>query len=139
MYLLPHHFEKLSHRKICLKASLSESTQPKPSTSQSLISSQLKQPPKKVATQVAHPQKTQSPKSPIRRDTKSPSGGLRQNHTPRPRIQLEKTNSENRFSVLEDVESECGVLLPSPTSPTPDGVGQKPLQTPKPQRTKPHK
>ena len=123
-----------------LKASLSESTQPKPSTSQSHISSQLKQPPKEVATQVAPPQKTQSPKSPIRRDTKSPSGGLRQSHTPRPRIQLEKTNSKNRFSILEDEESmECGVLPPSPTSPTPDGVGQKPLQTPKPQRTKPHK
>ena len=40
-----------------LKSSLSESTQPKQSTCQ------LKQPPKEVATQVAPPQKTQSPKS----------------------------------------------------------------------------
>ena len=129
--LTPENLPKLISE---LKSSLSESTQPKPSQSQ------LKQPPKEVATQVAPPQKTQSPKSPVRRDTKSPSGGLRQSHTPRPRIQLEKTNSKNRFSVLEDEESmECGVLPPSPTSPTPDGVGQKSQQTPKPQRTKHHK
>ena len=83
--------------------------------------------------EVAPPQKTQSPKSHVQRDTKSPSGGLRQSHTPCPRIQLEKTNSKNRFSVLKDEESmECGVLPLSPTSPTPDGVGQKPQQTPKP-------
>ena len=139
MYFLPHHFGKATPENLPkfisdLKSSLSESTQPKPSPSQ------LKQPPKEVATQVAPPQKTQSPKSPVRRDTKSPSGGLRQSHTPRLRIQFEKTNSKNRFSVLEDEESmECGVLPPSPTSPTPDGVGQKPQQTPKPQRAKHNK
>ena len=116
-----------------LKSSLSESTQPKPSQSQ------LKQPPKEVATQVAPPQKTQGLNL-LFGETKSPSGGLRQSHTPRPRIQLEKTNSKNRFSVLEDEEPmECGVLPPSPTSPTTDGVGQKSQQTPKPQRTKHHK
>ena len=112
-----------------LKASLSESTQSKPSTSQSHISSQLKQPPKEVATQVAPPQKTQSPKSPIRRDTKSPSGGLRQSHTPRPRIQLEKTNSKidspfwrmrSRWSV--------GFYHHPPLPPRPMALGRNPYR-----------
>ena len=118
-----------------LKSSLSESAPTKPSTSKANTS-----PPIEAATQVAPSQKPQSPKSPVRQGTRSPNRGLRQSPTPRQRIQLEKTNSKNRFAVLEDEETmECGDLPPSPTSSTPTCVGQKLQQAPKPQRTKPHK
>ena len=83
-----------------LKVSLSEDKQSKPFTPKQHASSQPKQPPKEVATQVAPPQKTQSPKSPVGRDTKSPNGGLRQSQTPRPRIQLEKPTQKIDFQYL---------------------------------------
>ena len=123
-----------------LKASLSESKQtpsstPKqqqPSTSKLITTT----PPSEVVPRVTPSRDIQSPKSPVRHNNRSPNRGLSQSPTPRQRIQLEKTNSKNRFSVLEDAESmECGDLQPSPTS-TPKSVGQKPPQAPKPQRTK---
>ena len=52
-------------------------------------------------------------------------------------IQLEKTNSKNRFSVLEDEESmEFGAPPSGPSSPTPEHRGKSPPHTLKPQRTK---
>ena len=70
---------------------------------------------------------------------RSPIRGLRQSPTPRQRIQLEKTNSKNRFSVLEAEESmECGAPPSAPSSPTSQHPGKNPSQTPKPQRTKSH-
>ena len=124
-----------------IKVSLSESKQNQPSTSQpTIVQSKTTQPSREVVTQVTPPQKTQSPTSPVRQGNKSPNRGLRQSPTPRQRIQLEKTNSKNRFSALEDEESmEYGEIPSSPPSPTPKNVGQKHSQAPKPQRTKPHK
>ena len=118
-----------------LKVSLSE---PQPSTSKSTIAHSKSTQQQRVATaQVAPPQKPQSPRSPVRQSNKSPNRGLQQSPTPRQRIQLEKTNSKNRFSVLEDEESmECGVTAYTPSSPTPQNSGESPPQTPKPQRTK---
>ena len=127
-----------------LKTSLSDSkttSQSKPSTSTPPTPVQTQQTPvqRVMTTQVA-PLVTDNAKSPDRRDNRSPNRGLRQSPTPRQRIQLEKTNSKNRYSVLEDEETmECGDLPSTPTSPTPKSVGQKPQQAPKPQRTKPHK
>ena len=123
-----------------LKASLSESHQPQPSTSKQTTPQIKPTTSKEVSLRVKPPQENQSPKSPVRQANRSPIRGLRQSPTPRQRIQLEKTNSKNRFSVLEDQESmECGDLPPSPTSPTLKSVGQNHHQTPKPQRTKPNK
>ena len=124
-----------------IKVSLSESKQNQPSTSQpTIVQSKTTQPSREVVTQVTPPQKTQSPTSPVRQGNGSPNRGLRQSPTPRQRIQLEKTNSKNRFSALEDEESmEYGEIPSSPPSPTPKNVGQKHSQAPKPQRTKPHK
>ena len=124
-----------------IKVSLSESKQNQPSTSQpTIVQSKTTQPSREVVTQVTPPQKTQSPTSPVRQGNRSPNRGLRQSPTPRQRIQLEKTNSKNRFSALEDEESmEYGEIPSSPPSPTPKNVGQKHSQAPKPQRTKPHK
>ena len=83
---------------------------------------------------------TDNPKSPVGPGNRSPNRGLRQSPTPRQRIQLEKTNSKNRFSVLEDEESmECGAPPSVPSSPTPEHRGKSPPHTPKPQRTKSHK
>ena len=127
-----------------LKTSLSDSkttSQSKPSTSIPPTPVQTQQTPvqRVMTTQVA-PLVTDNARSPDRRDNRSPNRGLRQSPTPRQRIQLEKTNSKNRYSVLEDEETmECGDLPSTPTSPTPKSVGQKPQQAPKPQRTKPHK
>ena len=122
------------------KFSLSEDKPSQPSTSQTTVKSQSTQPTREVAKQVAPPQTTQSPPSPVRQSTRSPNRGLRQSPTPRQRIQLEKTNSKNRFSVLEDEESmECGAPPSAPSSPTPEHRGKSPPQTPKPQRKKVNK
>ena len=70
-------------------------------------------------------QTTQSPPSPVRQSTRSPNRGLRQSPTPRQWIKLEKTNSKNRFSALEDEESmECGAPPSAPSSPTPEHCGK---------------
>ena len=119
-----------------LKSSLSESPIVKSSSSVPTTSSE---PPKEVVTLVT-PQVNESPKSPVRQSSNSPNRALRQSPTPRQRIQLEKTNSKNRFSVLEVEESmECGAPPSAPPSPTSQHRGKNPSQTPKPQRTKPHK
>ena len=131
-----------------LKSSLSLSESRKPTTDSSTLSTSTPSTSTQtIQNQAQHVKSTpveslvnNRPKSPARQDNRSPSRGLRQSPTPRQRIQLEKTNSKNRYSVLENEESmECRDLSPSPTSPTPPCVGQKPTQTPKPQRTKPHK
>ena len=124
-----------------LKSTLSKSTSSttnasSSSTTTKLVQQTVNQAKKGNVTQVA-PQITDSPKSPTRQDNRSPRRGLRQSPTPRQRIQLEKTNSKNRFSVLEDEESmECGTPPSAPSSPTPEHRGKSPPQTPKPQRTK---
>ena len=128
-----------------LKSSLSEKNQstmstskPKPSVS-TTSSSQPQVPitssPKcGAAPKEAPPRVIQTTKSPVRQEHSSPSRGHRQSPT-RQRIQLEKTNSKNRFSVLEDGESmECGVPPSAPSSPTPEHRGKSPPQTPKLQR-----
>ena len=74
-------------------------------TTQPTAKPQSSEPLREVAKQVAPPQTTQSPPSPVRQSTRSPNRGLKQSPTPRQRIQLEKTNSKNRFSALEDEES----------------------------------
>ena len=126
IHLTPENLPKFVNE---LKTSLSKSHQPQPSTSQ--------QPAPQIQTA---PQETQSPKSPVRQDNRSLIRGLRQSRTPRQRIQLEKTNSKNRFSVLEDDESmECGAPPSATSSPTSQHHGKNPPQTPKPQRTKSHK
>ena len=113
-----------------LKSSLNETTKRQPSSSTNLTTSTPT--PCEVVLQVT-PRVT--PKS-VRNDSQSPSRGLRQSPTPR-QIQWEKTNSKNRFSVLEDEESmECGAPPSAPSSPTPEHRGKSPPQTPKPQRTK---
>ena len=60
-----------------------------------------------------------TPRSQVRPLTKSPVRGARQSHAPRPKVQLETTNSKNRFSALmgREEEMECGERPPSP-SPT---------------------
>ena len=119
-----------------LKSSLSESPVVKSSSSVPTTSSE---PPKEAVTLVT-PQVNESPKSPVRPSSNSPNRALRQSPTPRQRIQLEKTNSKNRFSVLEAEESmECGAPSSAPSSPTSQHHGKNPSQTPKPQSTKPHK
>ena len=117
-----------------LKSSLSESKVTTPSTSNSSTKSTAL--PKEAVTEVT-PRVNETPSSPVVRANKSPSRELRQSPSPRQRIQLEKTNSKNRFSVLEDEESmECGAPPPAPSSPTPQQRGESPPRTPKPQRTK---
>ena len=119
-------------------ASLSASHQP--STSKQHAPQIQPASPKEVSPRVNPPQEIKSPKSPIRQADRSPIRGLRQSPTPRQRIQLEKTNSKNRFSVLEAEESmECGAPPSAPSSPTSQHLGKTPSQTPKPQRTKFHK
>ena len=123
-----------------LKTSLSKSHQPQPSTSQLPAPQIQTAPPKEVSPRVNPPQETQSPMSLVRRDNRSPIRGLRQSPTPRQRIQLEKTNSKNRFSALDDEESmECGAPPSATSSPTPERRGKSPPQTPKPQRKKVNK
>ena len=128
-----------------LTTSLSKSHQPQPSTSQLPAPQIQTAPPKEVSPRevsprVNPPQETQSPKSPVRRENRSRIRGLRQSPTPRQRIQLEKTNSKNRFSALEDEESmECEASPSAPSSPTPEHRGKSPPQTPKPQRKKVNK
>ena len=118
-----------------LKSSLSESKVTTPSTSNSSTKSTAL--PKEAVTEVTPPRVNETPSSPVVRANKSPSRELRQSPSPRQRIQLEKTNSKNRFSVLEDEESmECGAPPPAPSSPTPQQRGESPPRTPKPQRTK---
>ena len=118
-----------------LKSSLSES----PVVKSSSVPTTSSEPPKEVVTLVT-PQVNESPKSPVRQSSNSPNRALRQSPTPRQRIQLEKTNSKNRFSVLEVEESmECGAPPSAPPSPTSQHRGKNPSQTPKPQRTKPNK
>ena len=130
IHLTPENIPKFVNE---LKTSLSKSHQPQPSTSQ-LPAQQIQ-----TAPRVNPPQETQSPKSPVRQDNRSPIRGLRQSPTPRQRIQLEKTNSKNRFSALEKEESmECGAPPSAPSSPTSQHRGKNPPQTPKPQRTKSH-
>ena len=58
------------------------------------VKPQSSEPLREVAKQVAPPQTTQSPPSPVRQSTRSPNRGLRQSPTPRQTIQLEKTNSK---------------------------------------------
>ena len=117
-----------------IKSALSESNSK--STFTANIQSKPKQPERVPVTQVTS-QIVESLKSPVRKDHRSPTRGLRQSPTPRQRIQLEKTNSKNRFEVLGDEESmEC---VDSPSIPTPStsrNTGQKSPQTPKPQRSK---
>ena len=114
-HLTPENLPKFVNE---LKTSLSKSHQPQPSTSQLPAPQIQTAPPKEVSPRVNPPQETQSPKSPVRQDNRSPIRGLRQSPTPRQRIQLEKTNSKNRFSVLEDEESmECGAPPSAPSSP----------------------
>ena len=86
-----------------LKVSLSEDKQSKPtviSTTQPTVKPQSSEPSREITKQVAPPKPTQSPPSPVRQCTRSPSRG--QSSTPSQRIQLEKPNSKNRFSSLED-------------------------------------
>ena len=129
-----------------LKSSLSEKNHPTITTSKPTVSTASSQPPavsitpspppSEMAPHVPSPREIHPPKSPVRQDNRSPSRGLRQSPTPRQRIQLEKTNSKNRFEVLESEQSmECGEISSTPT-PTSKTSGQKPPQTPKPQRTK---
>ena len=115
IHLTPENLPKFLYE---LKTSLSKSYQPQPSTSQ-LHAPQIQTAPlKEVSPLVNPPQETKSLR-PVRRDNRSPTRGLRQSPTPRQRIQLEKTNSKNRFSVLEDEESmECGTPPSAPSSPT---------------------
>ena len=61
-----------------LKTSLSKSQQPQPSTTQLPAPQIQTAPPKEVSPRVNPPQETQSPKSPVRRDKRSPIRGLRQ-------------------------------------------------------------
>ena len=137
IHLTPENLPKFVNE---LKTSLSKSHQPQPSTSQLPAPQIQTAPPKEVSLRVNPPQETQSPKSPVRQDNRYPIRGLRQSPTPRQRIQLEKTNSKNRFSILEDEESmECGAPPSAPSSPTSQHRGKNPPQTPKPQRTKSHK
>ena len=121
-----------------LQSTLSESNKPQSSTPKPTSTSTSVQ--SEGATQVTPAHIIQTPKSPARQSNRSPNRGLRQSPTPRQRIQLEKTNSKNRFSVLEDEESmECGAPPSAPSSPTSQHRGKNPPQTPKPQRTKSHK
>ena len=121
IHLTPENLPKFVNE---LKTSLSKSHQPQPSTSQLPAPQIQTAPPKEVYLRVNPPQETQSPKSPVRQDNRSPIRGLRQSPTPRQRIQLEKTNSKNRFSVLEDEESmECGAP-PSGALPRLSTVGR---------------
>ena len=121
-----------------LQSTLSESNKPQSSTPKPTSTSTSVQ--SEGATQVTPAHIIQTPKSPARQSNGSPNRGLRQSPTPRQRIQLEKTNSKNRFSVLEDEESmECGAPPSAPSSPTSQHRGKNPPQTPKPQRTKSHK
>ena len=121
-----------------LKSSLSESQAIK--TSASIAPTKPSALSKEPVTKVTPPLVNESPKSPVRQASKSPNRVLRQSPTPRQRIQLEKTNSKNRFSVLEDEESmECGAPPSAPSSPTPEHRGKSPSQTPKPQRKKTNK
>ena len=123
-----------------IKASLSASHQPQPSTSKQHAPQIQPASPKEVSPRVNPPQEIKSPKSPVRQADRSPIRGLRQSPTPRQRIQLEKTNSKNRFSVLEAEESmQCGAPPSAPSSPTSQHRGKNPSQTPKPQRTKSNK
>ena len=119
-----------------LKSSLSDS----PVVSSSSKPSTTTSPTHEAVTQVTPPAVKETPTSPVRQANRSPNRAIRQSPTPRRRIQLETTNTKNRFEVLESEESmECGELTPTPTPSTSKNVGQKPPQTPKPQRTKPHK
>ena len=119
-----------------LKSSLSDS----PVVSSSSKPSTTTSPTHEAVTQVTPPAVKETPTSPVRQANRSPNRAIRQSPTPRRRIQLETTNTKNRFEVLESEESmECGELTPTPTPFTSKNVGQKPPQTPKPQRTKPHK
>ena len=107
-----------------LKSSLSESTKSTSTTSSPSSTKPLQQNVNQVqrgnATHVAPQITPDSPKSPVRQESSSPSRGLRQSPTLRQRIQLENTNSKNRFSVLADEESmECGAPPSAPSSPTP--------------------
>ena len=61
-----------------LKVSLLEDKPSQPSTSQPTVKSQPTHPPREVAKQVAPPQTTQSPPSPVRQSTRCPNRGLRQ-------------------------------------------------------------
>ena len=117
-----------------LQSTLSESNKPQSSTPKPKSTSTSVQ--SEGATQVTTAHIIQTPKSPARQSNRSPNRGLRQSPTPRQRIQLEKTNSKNRFEVLESEESmECGEISSTPT-PTSKNSGQKPPQTPKSQRSK---
>ena len=103
------------------------------STTQPIVKPQSSEPSKEIIKQVAPPQTTQSPPSPDRQSTRSPNRGLRQSPTPRQRIQLEKTNSKNQFSLWK-MRSPWSVghhHLP-PHLPCLSTVGR--AQTPKPQR-----
>ena len=71
-----------------LKSSMSVSHQPQPSTSKQPVLQLKPIPPKEVHSRVNPPKQIQSPKSPVRRDNRSPIRGLRQSPTPQ-RIQLE--------------------------------------------------
>ena len=123
-----------------MKVSLSEDKQSKPFTSQTTVKPQSSEPSREITKQVVPPQTTQSPPSPVRQSTRSLNRGLRQSLTPCQRIQLEKTNSKNRFSALEDEESmECGAPPSAHSSPTPEHRGKSPPKTPKPQRKKVNK
>ena len=130
-----------------LGSSLSERGRPTITTSKPTVSTVSSQPPAVsitpspppggVAPRVPSTREVRPPKSPVRQDNRSPSRGLRQGPTPRQGIRLEKTNSENRFEVLESEESmECGEISSTPTPSTSKTSGHKPPQTPKPQRTK---
>ena len=80
-----------------IKASLSVSHQPQPSTSKQHAPQIQPASPKEVSPRVNPPQEIKSPKSPVRQADRSPIRGLRQSPTPRQRIQLEKTNSKKSF------------------------------------------
>ena len=115
-----------------IKASLSVSNQPQPSTSKQHAPQIQPASPKEVSPRVNPPQEIQSPKSPVRQADRSPIRGLGQSPTPRQRIQLEKTNSKNRFSVLEAEKAmECGAPPSAPSSPTSQHRWKNPSQTPK--------
>ena len=124
-----------------LKQSLSPSKSKSTSTDSSTSTTQQKHVHPKT-TQIQGGNSTQktppapeSPKPPVGHNNRSPNRGLRQSPTPRQRIQLEKTNTKNRFTALEDEESmEYGDSSSPPASPTPQHRGKSPPQTPKPQR-----
>ena len=125
-----------------LKQSLSPSKSKSTSTDSSTSTTQQKHVHPKT-TQIQGGNSTQktppapeSPKPPVGHNNRSPNRGLRQSPTPRQRIQLEKTNTKNHFTALEDEESmEYGDSSSPPASPTPQHRGKSPPQTPKPQRT----